>query len=108
MIRRPPRSTLFPYTTLFRSVPPTEEDVERTVASMRDTHAQLRPVDREAKAGDILTVDIDGDVAGKSLPPFARNAHIEAGEDPRVAGPGEGPARGEGGEGKKEGPRLPD
>src|SRR2546421_6657516 len=28
MIRRPPRSTLFPYTTLFRSVEP----VERTVA----------------------------------------------------------------------------
>src|SRR3712207_9572876 len=25
MIRRPPRSTLFPYTTLFRSVPLTEE-----------------------------------------------------------------------------------
>src|SRR3712207_7193841 len=24
MIRRPPRSTLFPYTTLFRSVPPRE------------------------------------------------------------------------------------
>src|SRR3712207_5747163 len=26
MIRRPPRSTLFPYTTLFRSVPSTEAD----------------------------------------------------------------------------------
>src|SRR5258706_5574174 len=26
MIRRPPRSTLFPYTTLFRSSPPAEED----------------------------------------------------------------------------------
>src|SRR5687768_18074237 len=25
MIRRPPRSTLFPYTTLFRSVPPDRE-----------------------------------------------------------------------------------
>src|SRR2546422_6752153 len=25
MIRRPPRSTLFPYTTLFRSLPKTEE-----------------------------------------------------------------------------------
>src|SRR5256885_11711466 len=25
MIRRPPRSTLFPYTTLFRSVPPSPE-----------------------------------------------------------------------------------
>src|SRR3712207_7514248 len=28
MIRRPPRSTLFPYTTLFRSYPP--YDIERT------------------------------------------------------------------------------
>src|SRR5436189_1499860 len=27
MIRRPPRSTLFPYTTLFRSPPPTTEEV---------------------------------------------------------------------------------
>src|SRR5256885_4914180 len=26
MIRRPPRSTLFPYTTLFRSVPPLQLD----------------------------------------------------------------------------------
>src|SRR3712207_7505744 len=26
MIRRPPRSTLFPYTTLFRSVPATDSD----------------------------------------------------------------------------------
>src|SRR2546430_12765169 len=34
MIRRPPRSTLFPYTTLFRSI----ETVERTtVASARGT-----------------------------------------------------------------------
>src|SRR5690349_22465888 len=29
MIRRPPRSTLFPYTTLFRSVGEAEGDVER-------------------------------------------------------------------------------
>src|SRR6267154_3321302 len=27
MIRRPPRSTLFPYTTLFRSIPLTENDI---------------------------------------------------------------------------------
>src|SRR5687767_15774493 len=37
MIRRPPRSTLFPYTTLFRSPPPDEKestfrDVMQTVA----------------------------------------------------------------------------
>ena len=69
--------------------PPTEEDVDRTISSMRDTHAQLRPVDREARPGDILTVDIDADVAGKTLPPFARNAHIEAGKDLGIAGLGE-------------------
>jgi len=71
------------------AVPPTEEDVERTIASMRDTHAQLRPVEREAKAGDILTVDIDVAVPKKTLPPFARNAHIEAGKDLGIAGLGE-------------------
>src|SRR3712207_8991679 len=33
MIRRPPRSTLFPYTTLFRSVPETLGDVARDHAA---------------------------------------------------------------------------
>src|SRR6266536_396951 len=32
MIRRPPRSTLFPYTTLFRSEPIAPEDLKRTPA----------------------------------------------------------------------------
>src|SRR5438128_1570019 len=68
---------------------PTAEDVEKTISSMRETHAQLRPVDREARPGDILTVDIDAAVAGKTLPPFARNAHIEAGKDLGIAGLGE-------------------
>jgi len=71
------------------AAPPTDEDVDKTISSMRDTHAQLRPVDREARPGDILTVDIDASVAGKTLPPFARNAHIEAGKDLGIAGLGE-------------------
>src|SRR3712207_8502579 len=33
MIRRPPRSTLFPYTTLFRSDLPVNERVEGTIAT---------------------------------------------------------------------------
>src|SRR3712207_7538161 len=37
MIRRPPRSTLFPYTTLFRSVP--EDALEKAITSVFD----LRP-----------------------------------------------------------------
>src|SRR3989449_6319710 len=37
MIRRPPRSTLFPYTTLFRSVFPgqSQSDMERLVVRMK-------------------------------------------------------------------------
>src|SRR3712207_8949966 len=39
MIRRPPRSTLFPYTTLFRSKHVTEELVERLHARARQRGA---------------------------------------------------------------------
>src|SRR3712207_7172486 len=38
MIRRPPRSTLFPYTTLFRSAP------KRAEAALRERERQLRLV----------------------------------------------------------------
>src|SRR6266496_6041253 len=43
MIRRPPRSTLFPYTTLFRSVspPPSSPPGHRDEPGMRD-HAMVR------------------------------------------------------------------
>src|SRR3712207_8424121 len=44
MIRRPPRSTLFPYTTLFRSLRPLEEHV----AAVRQ-----RAVDEERRVGDV-------------------------------------------------------
>src|SRR5688572_31762951 len=40
MIRPPPRSTLFPYTTLFRSCP---EPRRRRPAPSRDGHARARP-----------------------------------------------------------------
>src|SRR2546426_8448018 len=42
MIRRPPRSTLFPYTTLFRSVVPLEE--VWVTANFKETQlAKMRP-----------------------------------------------------------------
>src|SRR3712207_7815738 len=47
MIRRPPRSTLFPYTTLFRSAPQRgEHDV---VAAELRPRAAPRPVERLAR-----------------------------------------------------------
>lgn len=71
-------------------VPPTDADIDRTIDSMRESHAELKPVDRPARAGDIATVDIDLTIDGKQLPPFARNAHVEAGrESPTIKGLGE-------------------
>jgi trigger factor len=69
--------------------PPSEAEIEKTIEAMRESHAQLQPVDRAAKAGDILMVDIDVTVDGKTLPPFARNAHVEAGRSTSILGLGE-------------------
>src|SRR3989475_6643898 len=43
MIRRPPRSTLFPYTTLFRSLPPGAGDAALRAAQQR--RAELEQYD---------------------------------------------------------------
>src|SRR3989441_13219620 len=42
MIRRPPRSTLFPYTTLFRSLPPSRVRAREIHASPFDFPAQCQ------------------------------------------------------------------
>src|SRR2546428_9944437 len=52
MIRRPPRSTLFPYTTLFRSVP-----VARLVEDGRE----------ERVVGQVVAGDVAGDLEGERL-----------------------------------------
>src|SRR3712207_7524424 len=51
MIRRPPRSTLFPYTTLFRSVPAGGRDARRGPDRQR-RHAPVRR--RRALRADVL------------------------------------------------------
>src|SRR2546427_1697614 len=43
MIRRPPRSTLFPYTTLFRSLGPVAGDVEGNGAAQPSPAVHQRP-----------------------------------------------------------------
>src|SRR2546422_4251653 len=55
MIRRPPRSTLFPYTTLFRSRPAAQRDLERLVEARA----------RRARGADVRAHgDIHADDAG--------------------------------------------
>jgi len=69
---------------------PTDEDVERVIAGMREHHAELRPVDRAAESGDVLTVDLDVVLGGRALPPMGRNAHIELGREYPIPGLAEG------------------
>src|SRR3989442_5570632 len=49
MIRRPPRSTLFPYTTLFRSVQIERDDRELTAEAVVVTHWVVRGREREQR-----------------------------------------------------------
>src|SRR5256886_17119601 len=59
MIRRPPRSTLFPYTTLFRSTDPRALDLEAVVPHVREARYPdpLLHV-RQRAAGDDHDVEI--------------------------------------------------
>src|SRR5258707_13868291 len=62
MIRRPPRSTLFPYTTLFRSL-----EAARRAGSV----SELRPNVREALAGVAALLDRLRDAVGQADPATA-------------------------------------
>src|SRR2546430_5442955 len=57
MIRRPPRSTLFPYTTLFRSVPAGETMLARPTGTIN--------CDVVAPGGDISSVTTTSGIAWK-------------------------------------------
>src|SRR5256885_7640340 len=61
MIRRPPRSTLFPYTTLFRSLPHTGFFPGSTIGNFEphEASAFLRHAGRMLGAGAILIIGID-------------------------------------------------
>src|SRR2546428_12111307 len=87
MIRRPPRSTLFPYTTLFRS----EEAVEKLAAGERDPARVLGPIVPIAK-GDLPVLDSfqravgDGDaedVAAQVVEHLLAASRVLAVHDPR-------------------------
>jgi trigger factor len=88
-------------------VAPEDAEIDRTIAAMRESHAQLRPVDRAAQPGDVLTVDIDATVGERTLS-FARNAHIEAGKDLGISGLGDALVGMKAAEEKKVELRFPD
>src|SRR3712207_8539788 len=63
MIRRPPRSTLFPYTTLFRSAQPAlgergQEVRDRAPGPQADGHPVADPLGGGARGGALLGVGV--------------------------------------------------
>src|SRR3712207_8113762 len=57
MIRRPPRSTLFPYTTLFRSIPV----VERRLVASRLTDRNVSSTAARAQVASVLEPGADAE-----------------------------------------------
>src|SRR5256885_17111788 len=69
MIRRPPRSTLFPYTTLFRSI---VAEVLQSAEAMKAAVGHLEPLMEKAESatrGTLVLATVKGDVhdIGKNL-----------------------------------------
>src|SRR3712207_8266067 len=58
MIRRPPRSTLFPYTTLFRSLRALLHGLPESWAGTPDTEGGWRPGD---VVGHLISAELDED-----------------------------------------------
>src|SRR3712207_2953589 len=89
MIRRPPRSTLFPYTTLFRSgreeLPLAESALTPLLRRARDTLdaglvVMMEPTDNELHAGCLGNVNATwtfSGVAGHSARPWQADNAIE-------------------------------
>src|SRR3712207_7156357 len=71
MIRQPPRSTLFPYTTLFRSL----DDVGRLRTELDDGAPLAEPV----TGVDLLTLAAAGGAAGTARELLARGADVDGG-----------------------------
>src|SRR2546427_3906594 len=62
MIRRPPRSTLFPYTTLFRSVQRCSAELFAADADRPIAEGGIRKAVAERKLGTVNFIDVARDV----------------------------------------------
>src|SRR3712207_8108472 len=95
MIRRPPRSTLFPYTTLFRSHVAAEGPAHRGGARLVDLGPLLDGVDRGHEVGVGRLAPGPPAAADEVLPVALRQRRVgqqdgvaAGGHDPRAPAPG--------------------
>src|SRR3712207_7002645 len=80
MIRRPPRSTLFPYTTLFRSVRDDEGGAEGFdgVGDVRDAHPEQGGVGHDRGGGDRKSTRLNSSHANISYAVFCLKKNISS------------------------------
>src|SRR2546425_10101553 len=80
MIRRPPRSTLFPYTTLFRSLAASACETARVLLNSKSSLFPNGLANSNGVVGKYLTDTTGTDMAGVVPPPPARGpAHGDRG-----------------------------
>src|SRR2546430_13557725 len=85
MIRRPPRSTLFPYTTLFRSQPvPARAD--RRPSQGAHSPVRNRPGRREPLAGDRKSTRLNSSHSQISYAVFCLKKKTERGSECKTRG----------------------
>jgi trigger factor len=65
----------------------TEEDVAKTLETLRQQQATLLPVDHPAEMGDVITIDVEGESDGQSFPP-AQDYVYELSSESQVMFPG--------------------
>src|SRR2546430_3602244 len=85
MIRRPPRSTLFPYTTLFRSGPPTISSVVQASVPVNSPNTSITVTGTNFSTSSQVILNPDfmpgnGQANGKLLIPttFTDSQHLSA------------------------------
>src|SRR3712207_9300783 len=86
MIRRPPRSTLFPYTTLFRSLLlDGVDEVDRRAAQVGAAHAVDDDLDAAVLVG-LVTVEVPL-VEEELVPQTGATARLDGEAQPQVVAP---------------------
>src|SRR5258708_29768078 len=78
MIRRPPRSTLFPYTTLFRSQRPTDNEQQQVAQPTTNQHDPQRSEEHtsELQSPDHLVCRLLLEKKNKQRPPVRQGADV--------------------------------
>src|SRR6266568_3669769 len=88
MIRRPPRSTLFPYTTLFRSRRPGHPPAAKNAKLIPAAQQKITRAEKEMSRAGAARGKVPAKLPARVIDPHARVARVRGGDQLRVLGGG--------------------